>query len=324
MSLDAAPRLGALFGTGRSGTTWVGAVLDSHPDLEYRFEPFHRMKSDSKFREARELLTSGELDDAHLETVYQTLLAPHPQIVRPPFFRKTNSRSLGILPAFKLARAVPSLSSAFAATYAPVPGTLLIFKEVTFERAMHRILSQTQMKVVYLVRHPVGVCSSELRGQLAGKMPTGRQEVLTEFLRDHRPDLLEEYQARIPEMSLLEKNAVLWRNDVELGLRAAKLSDRCLVVIYEEVCKEPERFDEIFAHFGMSTHEATREFIGSLAKMHRTPTSGQDMFSVMKNPAETAIRWRSQVPAEDQSKVMSLVADSEAFSVGETAWANLC
>ncbi|MDJ0687655.1 MAG: hypothetical protein QNJ41_04015 [Xenococcaceae cyanobacterium MO_188.B32] len=36
--------MGALFGLGRSGTTWLGAIVASHPEILYRFEPFHRLQ----------------------------------------------------------------------------------------------------------------------------------------------------------------------------------------------------------------------------------------------------------------------------------------
>ena len=41
-------QLGAIFGTGHSGTTCLGSIISSHPNIAYRFEPFHRLEKISK------------------------------------------------------------------------------------------------------------------------------------------------------------------------------------------------------------------------------------------------------------------------------------
>jgi hypothetical protein len=47
------PRIMGIFGTGRSGSSWLGSIIDSHPQVAYRFEPFHRLKQNPTIFKAR-------------------------------------------------------------------------------------------------------------------------------------------------------------------------------------------------------------------------------------------------------------------------------
>ena len=72
------PKIGAIFGTGRSGSTWVGAVINTHPKIAYRFEPFDRVPNDPAIQKAMQLLKFGDLNDQALDIIYQALLPANP------------------------------------------------------------------------------------------------------------------------------------------------------------------------------------------------------------------------------------------------------
>ena len=82
-------KMGSIFGTGRSGTTWLGAMVSSHPEIAYRFEPFHRLgATQPAVEEALETIRSNEFSYKDLSSVYQALLPAYPQAEKPPFFPK--------------------------------------------------------------------------------------------------------------------------------------------------------------------------------------------------------------------------------------------
>ncbi|MGL6343136.1 MAG: hypothetical protein ACRC80_28855, partial [Waterburya sp.] len=84
-----APKLGGIFGTGRCGTTWLGAMVSSHPDVAYRFEPFHRLKkSKIAIATALEKIRAEDFSAQDLNLIYQALLPAYPEVEKPPFFAK--------------------------------------------------------------------------------------------------------------------------------------------------------------------------------------------------------------------------------------------
>lgn len=303
--------LGAVFGAARSGTTWLGAMINSHPQVAYRFEPFHRRAGHAATDRVRALLLSDSLCDADLDEVYELLRHPHPMTKREPFFPKSFRRNRGIGLTYRLSRARLLPAAVFSRLYTPFDRAMVIFKEVSLDPVMANLARRTSMPIVYIVRHPVAVCASELRAQAAGKLPTGRQRHMAEVLGKWRPDLLEEYAERLEKLSLIERNALLWRMEVETGLRAGLASDTVLTITYEALAMDPLGvLGTVLEHFGLVLPEQTAAFVTSLEDTE----SSSEMFSVRKNPTEIADRWRSEVGEADQNAVLDIVRDSPAFA----------
>ena len=63
MSAEGTGNLAGVFGTSRCGSTWLGSIIASHPEVAYRFEPFHRRKKEAVFLSLRKRIEAGDLDE---------------------------------------------------------------------------------------------------------------------------------------------------------------------------------------------------------------------------------------------------------------------
>lgn len=307
-----------IFGTNRSGSSWLGSILNTHPQVAYRFEPFHRLKEYPAFCEARELLESEQLTESDLAKVYKILLPARPKIDRPPFFPKIHEMTWGKTWLRPAGLQFKSLGYLFKKLYSPRNTPPLVFKEVTMEPMMQNLLARTTMKVVYLVRHPCGVVASTIKGQRAGVMPVGRHSVLDKLLIKHDPALAESLTTRWNQLGALDKETLLWRLDVEKGIAAAKSHPNALIVIYEDLCQRPEELTrQVFEHFKLDLTAQTLSFLENLSR-EKQPRGWREIginsyFSVVRNPAAMKNKWKQQMSAVDQQRVLGWVADSEAF-----------
>lgn len=313
----------AIFGAGRSGSTWLGAIVGSHPEVAHRFEPIHRLAVvDSRIRSLRTRLASGDFGTEVLEEMYAAFLPAHPELEKPPFFPKTYRTRLswGRSVLWPLARSMRSLAGAFRWLYSPRDLPPLVFKEVTYERIMRNLLERTRIRIAYLVRHPAALLHSQLAGQDQALMPTARRAVLDDYIRRESPDLPERLRVDVNALTPLETEALLLRLDLEAGWRAAQASPQALVVVYEELCERPfEVAQQVFEHFGFDFAESSRKFIQMSmgADRWRRLLYGEiginPYFSVFRDPREGRDRWKREMSPADQRRVLELFEDSDAF-----------
>lgn len=321
-------RLLAIFSTGRSGSTWLGSIVDSHPDVAYRFEPFARMRERSpRLAAVRDRLRAGDSGDAVLDDLYDALLPAHPLLSKPPFFAKSYSMRLpvGRSLLWPVCRRWEGTAGAFSALYSPRGATPPIaFKEVSTTPVVRALGRASRLAVVNLIRHPCGVVWSQHRGQRRGIMSAERHHYLESKLHEHDEALAERFAPRLAQLPLEAQYALLWRIDVEGFLGAAGDRPNVQVVFYERLCEAPEREAErIFRHFGLAMHDHTLEFLrestgGHSGMRHRRGEVGIDRyFSVFRNTSSTVWSWRNEMPAEMRAAVEEAVGDSPAFQMGQ-------
>lgn len=311
--------LGAILSVGRSGSTWLGSIVNSHPDVAYRFEPFLRRRAHACIREAVKLIESESFSDADLPKIYEGLLPAHPLTDKSPFFQKSHSRSAGKSLLWPVCRGIGVLGGAYGRLYSPQGKPFLIFKEVSRRMLMQRLQDRTALRAVYLVRHPCAVVASMLRGQSADLMPSGRLDALGDLLADYDPELADKVGA-VDGLSPAAKNALLWRLDVEQGVRTARERDDGKVVLYENLCREPAKVArEVLAFFGLAWHANVERYVpasgGESSSVEESVNSdtSNSYFSVAKDTKETMNRWKSQLSAEEIGDILRHVEDSETF-----------
>lgn len=329
VSTASAVRLGALFGAGRSGTTWLGAIVSSHPAVAYRFEPFRRLR-ERDVGTIAERVESGRGEPADVARLYDALLPADPSCDKPPFFPKVDGAASRLDSARRFLWPVCRRGSLGAAVYSrlfqPRGRPQLVFKEVGRVDLMVQLLAWG-VPTVYLLRHPCAVVWSILRGQERNLMPSGRRNALEGILRERRPDLHAEFGERLGELTVAQQEALLWRTDVETCLDAIE-GDGGLVLVYEDLVANTHGCAErVLAHLGLDLPAQTLEFLdrstgaGDQARRGARGEVGIDpYFSVYRDPARVSQAWRQDMPADAVRDVLSVVRDSSAFALGrETA-----
>ena len=319
-------KLGAIFGTGRSGTTWLGAMVSSHPEVAYRFEPFHRLsKSKPEIAAALEQIRSEDFSSQDLANIYQALLPAYPEIEKPPFFPKSYGMGfpLGREFTWPLARKTSWGRNLFSHLYMPKGNPTLIFKEVALEDVLTKLLNLNQVPIVYILRHPCGVVSSLLRGQKDALMPTGMRSVLLNLLTKHQPHLAEKYQGQLQQMHISEQEALLWLVEVEQAIQVCQANSNALIVVYEQLVEQPrEMLEKILTHFGLTMTSQCLEFIeqssqsSMSSKIKRGEIGINQYFSVFRNSRSSRERWKQEFSAEDTQRVMRIIQNSKGYALG--------
>jgi len=323
---DADTRLSAVFGYPRSGTTWLGSLIDTHPRVAYRFEPFHRVAPrNPTLQSIREKLSGNEASAADIDALRRVLLPADPMLERPPFFAKRlDARcSIGrswLRPLWQKARPLHGL---YGWLYSPrAAATHVVFKEVDCEREMIGAFggSTHAIRGVYLLRHPCGVLRSIGEGQSQGLMPTARERVVGGLIAELDPPLSDAFGPRIDAMNRIERQALLWRLGADIALRLAdQTGGRLLPVFYENLCDDTlGTMRRVFAHLGLEMTDATGAYIdaSTSGQSHRKSMWTRGYFSTFRDTRAVMDRWKSEMPAEQQARVLAIVRDSAAFRLG--------
>ena len=187
-------RVVMVLGAPRSGTSWLGKIFDSHPDVLYRHEP------DLAVWEPRlPFLILENAVDAHVAIAaeYATRLLTTSTLKSSgqlPVFAKryyaaglrpTRAAAIHALRWIEAAsgsrrmRAFPLPDLVSARRY---PNLRIVMKSISARgRARVFLKAMPAMRVVFLMRHPCGQVASTLRGLQQGKFGTGVfvEDVLT-------------------------------------------------------------------------------------------------------------------------------------------------
>lgn len=321
--------LGGIFGLARSGTTWLGAIVASHPQIVYRFEPFHRLqKKHSTVREIYHTLKSYEaLSAKNIPHIYDCLLPAYPECEKPPFFSKdlATRLSYGKSLLWPLARKNFLFSHLFCYLYTPKNQSMLVFKEVDYADMVVNFLEKTEVPIIYIIRHPCAVAHSIMRGQKNAfmPMPPARFVVLKKVLHKHEPKLAEIYGDRLETLTISEQEALYWLVQNRRALRACQQHSQGLIVIYEELTERPlEIAQDVFRHLNLTMpaesvafiEESTNKSLTSAIK--RGEVNMNQYFTIFRDPKVARDRWKEEMSKEDQMRVMKIVQDSQEFAIG--------
>ena len=320
--------MGAIFGSSRSGTTWLGAIVASHPKILYRFEPFHRLqKTQSIIKELYQLTRSDNFSAQDVPRIYNCLLPAYPECEKPPFFSKDFSArwSFGKSLLWPLARKNSLVANLFRYLYTPKGKPILVFKEIDYPDMVVKFLTKTEIRIVYIIRHPCAVISSIMRGQEKSlfPMPEQRLIVLKRVLTKHEPKLTEMYGDKLDKLTISEQEALYWLVEIGRALRACQKSPNGLIVIYEELTESPlEIAQKVFQHFNLTMPEESVAFIEESTQkslksaIKRGEVNMNQYFTVFREPKISRDRWKEEMSQEDQMRVMQIVQNSQEFALG--------
>lgn len=212
----------ALFGAPRSGTSWLGQLFNSSPNVAYRFQPLFSYAFKGR-------LTEHSTPD-EIQSFHNDLLDTDDDFVLQR--RNISGKDEGL--RFKKEEI-----------------THLVWKEVRYHHIIENLLSTTDTKVIGIVRHPCAVINSWLN---APKEFDPQWDPLEEwrFAKKKNADKREEYNGyeKWKEVAFLYK------------MIGERYPHRCRIVTYEQLNgRTHETIQELFDFCAIPRNEQTELFI---------------------------------------------------------------
>lgn len=308
-----------LFGMPRSGTTWVGKIFDSHPETLYCHEPDTALPM-SGWLEQFPAISSAESYCSRVNQYLNTVRGMRSIRVagKLPLFPKTYRSALrsrllqasvyGAKFASRLLGDAPVLGYKLSAH----SGAQLVWKSIESLGRLGVIAScLPEARAVHLVRHPCGYIASVIRGETQGRFvsDTSASEDLGVYQLLARTTIAGEYGLTIDGLMAMKPHERLaWRWVVynEKAARDCGGSERYLQVSYDDVCRSPaELARAMFEFSGLSWHPQTISFIEASTGRHQA-----QYYSVYKDPAVAADRWRKDLHSEIVADVLAITQKS--------------
>ena len=214
----------ALHGAPRSGTSWLGEVLNSAPQLAYRYQPlFSYAFKDALTPDS----TAGEID-----TFFDEIAASQDD-----FLLQTAQRESGHMPQFS-----------------KTTSTHVAYKEVRYHHLPAVILRRNpDVKFVFILRDPRAVIASWL-----GAGREFRHDLGWDVVREWRA-APSKNQGRPEEFYGFEK----WKDSATIFLDlAARHPQRVRLVWYSDLLASPEEStEELFRFCDLPVGDQTRDFV---------------------------------------------------------------
>ncbi|GAK32243.1 hypothetical protein JCM17846_25290 [Iodidimonas nitroreducens] len=284
-----------IFAAPRSGSTWLGKILDSHPLIHYLHEPeiahapgvdqfpditpstLSQMTADLKnWSHARDVRTTGTR----------------------PVFAKARENILHFnlrraqIYAFKgMERLIPGMAFA-GPIIQPSSRTSphqLIKTVNMLGRAGLCLNADPKLKAIFLVRHPCGQVASMLRGIAKyGKRHELTYSAILHSPLGQREGLSEE---RFKAMDALEILAWKWAAFNDAAFAALESHERAKIIHYEAMTIHPHReIAAILDHMGLPPADQVKRFIDSTI----TDEKVSSHYKLQRDPQAAAARWKSE------------------------------
>lgn len=301
-------------GVGRSGTSWVQKVFDHHPDVLTIHEP----DLVYRFGDAITEQTVGEMAEKYfgrrpLRAMRKRLILRKPyRCAATHHLRNAYMYGASMVSAF-----LPEARRPFVQvpdfTGAQGPSHLVV-KTVTRQSfAPDFAMSDPEMKVIYVVRHPCGYVASQSKGMNSGKMTPVYLPPRKELGRLYSFDGRDAEDLQEGDFTELEIMAYRWSVQNDVVLRKVDGCDNMRVVLYEDLCARPrEAFAELLDWCGLNWAETCDAFIAESLDQDGDADGYHDL---VRPPLTAAMRWSTTLPADDQQQVISIAKASCAFSL---------
>jgi Sulfotransferase family len=295
-----------VFSSSRSGSTWIGKILDSHPEVFYLHEP------DIDDR-GLDLLpywfadSAGEADAPAARAYFERLLSSRSgrAVGSRPFFLKAY-RS----PAMELSWRALALGARGAERvgFPPVKIPILMNRQGPMVRVIKTVSALgrvgrfvkavPEMLPVLILRHPCGYAWSRLEGHRQALMPLPPGiAALMETPTARRLGLLLKPLEGIRPVEQLAWEWLIGNSEALEGMRAS----RGLVISYDLLARSPRRgARKIFESLGLSYPEQTAQFVKRAGK------SDGGYYSPFRVPRGTP-DWQTGLSPTEISKIRAIV-----------------
>lgn len=213
----------AIHGVPRSGTTWLGSIFDSHPAVNYSFQPLFSFRFKDFLNE-----TSSKPDiDNFFDKISQ---------IDDDFLAQTAQRSLGLVPYFEK----------------EIPHKCIAYKEVRYHQILHNLFEKdTELFGVFIIRDPIEVLTSWIN---APKEFNPEWKIEDEWDNASKKNLnkSEEFYGFLRWMEASRIFDAL----------SKKYPDRVSLVNYAELCTDTDKIiANLFQRIGLTPSSQTHSFL---------------------------------------------------------------
>lgn len=306
-----------LAGTGRSGTSWLGKLMDAHDLVYYKHEPDNKKFFDL-FGSIPSRIDIDQHEPAPVEAfrcaVEKTFSSYSPDIDILPHFKKSflrnrcwqaltfAGRALRKLHVQK--RPLLSVPDWFFVNANPVSG---IIKSVTSNMKLAWVHDQfPSALIILLVRHPGGYLSSWIEGAIHhGWRGFGDRrrldQTLLPFPENHH-ELFDLYM----KGSNFDRELIYWILSNEIPISMLGRSERFMTVTYEDLCGQPHAVVEnIFDFLGLKMTTSVSELVDATTTRH-----DPGYYSVYKHSSKVVEKWEEQLSAQQKAQIERVLSES--------------
>lgn len=306
----------------RSGTTWLGKIFDSHPDVIYRHEPDSVIKTD-----AFSYLVSEQDVAMHLKTAHDYLYALtcvnniKVSGVLPNFPKNFHSPTTSafrkkIIYGLKISERLPLLRQVIQTI--PIPDcipvsltkkpTTVIKSVISMGRAKLFSESLNDGHIIMIIRHPCGYVASQFRGKRLGKLEEGQLPLKVMASTDQAKQwgLSRE---NLKRMSKVEQLTWHWNIFNDKALLETRSNANFHLLRYEDLCIDTLYFSkQLFASCQLEWSSQTEEYIA----ISTQASSSNSYFGLQRNSAQDVEKWRNELDSATIEIIHNIAMQSES------------
>lgn len=299
-----------LFGLPRSGTTWIGKIFDSHPDVLYRHEP------DSVQRLTLPMLTAALNDEQSDELEQFVSKACNSSAIKvvgkQPILAKSYLSQLQ-LALYRMgvfaARGLGSLGIDNPVMFTPHPrDAVLVWKSIESLGRIGPLKTALDAHAIHIIRHPCGYVNSVIRGERLNRFDGSEASsedfnLLEQLLQTNYAKVCNLDLQHLRELTPEERLAWRWVLFNTKAMEDSKSAD-IHPLIYEQICTDPvEEAKKMFAAVDLTWREETEKFL----QTSTGDSNKDDYYSVFKIPLVSAYKWREELSTAQQDLILRVV-----------------
>jgi len=309
-----------IVGMPRSGTTWLGRIFDTHPNVLYRHEPDQTISAGDlpNFPEGNDYQNYREAARTYLARLAGTSnlhVSGHKFLYPKSFLNPAQKlgrhlavdswhllQTLLLKPQWTDSLPVPDFGAVNN------PATQIVIKTVISNgRAKLFSDANPNLRIVLIVRHPCGYLASQIRGQKMGKLEANKAPIntLSRTREAHKYGLTADH---LRELSPEAQKIWYWVIVNDRIMSDMENSERFFLLRYEDLCAEPIAKAQELARFAELEWSANTE--DWLTEMLGHQDDNVDYFSVKRNPAQAAQKWQSELRDDQIAMVEDIVRNT--------------
>ncbi len=308
-----------LTGRGRSGTTWLGQIMNTYQNCAYKYEPFLPLKN-TVYRQWLQKIHIGNTEELR-EEFWKFCGSCYFDVDMPPFipkdFRWQNPYVLKLLYGIgKQVKVLKFLYESYGRTKLDSQASILI-KDVNFPNHLLPYFCEIlSPKLIAMVRNPFANYASGKKGRelgLLGKKDLSNQvDSICKSIELSGQEALSYYTPLLASMSEAQLSAITWRLEVEPLVFFAQSYKAGLVLVYEDLCMDTlTKVAEVFEFVGWPLEKNTLDFIELTTSGERQVLDkSKAYYSVYRDPKQSLEKWRSQLSEREKEDINEIFSES--------------